>query len=59
MKPGGVAVTANRPSIVEEAARLGIEAAFVETKVTAEGLNAFATLVTDAADRRGRNALVA
>jgi NADPH:quinone reductase-like Zn-dependent oxidoreductase len=47
VKPGGVAVTANRPPIVEEAARLGIEAAFVETKVTTEGLNAFATLVTD------------
>ena len=47
VKPGGVAVTANRPPIAEEAARLGIEAAFVETNVTTEGLNAFATLVTD------------
>jgi NADPH:quinone reductase-like Zn-dependent oxidoreductase len=47
VKPGGVAVTANRPPIVEEAARLGIEVAFVETNVTTEGLNAFATLVTD------------
>ena len=47
VKPGGVAVTANRPPIAEEAARLGIEAAFVETDVTTEGLNAFATLVTD------------
>jgi NADPH:quinone reductase-like Zn-dependent oxidoreductase len=46
VKPGGVAVTANRPPIAEEAARLGIEAAFVETNVTTEGLNAFATLVT-------------
>ena len=47
VKPGGVAVTANRPPIAEEAARLGIEAAFVETNVTSEGLNAFAALVTD------------
>ena len=47
VKPGGVAVTANRPPIAEEAARLGIEAAFVETNVTTEGLNAFAALVTD------------
>ena len=47
VKPGGVAVTANRPPIAEEAARLGIEAAFVETNVTTEGLNAFATLVTN------------
>lgn len=46
VKRGGVAVTANRPPIAEEAARLGIEAAFVETNVTTEGLNAFATLVT-------------
>jgi NADPH:quinone reductase-like Zn-dependent oxidoreductase len=44
-KPGGVAVTANRPPIAEEAARLGIEAAFVETNVTTEGLNTFARLV--------------
>ena len=47
VKPGGVAVTANRPPIAEEAARLGIEAAFVETNVTSEGLNTFATLVTE------------
>src|SRR4051812_23324099 len=47
VKPSGVAVTANRPPIAEEAARLGIEAAFVETNVTTEGLNAFARLVTD------------
>jgi NADPH:quinone reductase-like Zn-dependent oxidoreductase len=47
VKPGGVAVTANRPPIAEEAARLGIEASFVETDVTTEGLNAFAALVTD------------
>ncbi|WP_187143088.1 NADP-dependent oxidoreductase [Terriglobus albidus] len=47
VKPGGAAVTANRPPIAEEAARLGIEAAFVETNVTTEGLNAFATLVAD------------
>jgi NADPH:quinone reductase-like Zn-dependent oxidoreductase len=47
VKRGGVAVTANRPPIAEDAARLGIEAAFVETNVTTEGLNAFATLVTD------------
>jgi NADPH:quinone reductase-like Zn-dependent oxidoreductase len=47
VKPGGVAVTANRPPIAEEAARLGIKAAFVETNVTTEGLNAFAALVTD------------
>lgn len=47
VKPGGVAVTANRPPIAEEAARLGIEAAFVETNVTTEGLNAFATLVAE------------
>jgi NADPH:quinone reductase-like Zn-dependent oxidoreductase len=46
VKPGGVAVTANRPPIAEEAARLGIEAAFVETNVTTEGLNSFAILVT-------------
>ena len=47
VKKGGVAVTSNRPPIAEEAARLGIEAAFVETNVTTEGLNAFATLVTE------------
>src|SRR5438874_2034072 len=47
VKPGGVAVTANQPPIAEEAARLGIKAVFVETDVTTEGLNAFATLVTD------------
>jgi NADPH:quinone reductase-like Zn-dependent oxidoreductase len=47
VKPGGVAVTANRPPLSNEAARLRIEAAFVETNVTTEGLNAFATLVTD------------
>jgi NADPH:quinone reductase-like Zn-dependent oxidoreductase len=47
VKKGGVAVTANRPPIAEEAARLGIEAAFVETNVTTEGLNTFATLVTE------------
>jgi NADPH:quinone reductase-like Zn-dependent oxidoreductase len=46
VKKGGVAVTSNRPPIAEEAARLGIEAAFVETNVTTEGLNAFAALVT-------------
>jgi NADPH:quinone reductase-like Zn-dependent oxidoreductase len=46
VKPGGVAVTANRPPIKEEADRLGIEAAFVETNVTADGLNTFAALVT-------------
>jgi len=47
VKNGGVAVTSNRPPIAEEAARLGIQAAFVETNVTTEGLNAFAKLVTD------------
>src|SRR5215472_7714253 len=31
VKKGGVAVTSNRPPIAEEAARLGIQAAFVET----------------------------
>ena len=46
VKKGGVAVTANRPPIAEEAERLGIEAKFVETNVTTEGLNAFAALVT-------------
>jgi NADPH:quinone reductase-like Zn-dependent oxidoreductase len=46
VKKGGVAVTSNHPPIAEEAARLGIEAAFVETNVTTEGLNAFAALVT-------------
>jgi NADPH:quinone reductase-like Zn-dependent oxidoreductase len=46
VKKGGVAVTANRPPIAEEAQRLGIEAAFVETNVTTEGLNTFAALVT-------------
>jgi NADPH:quinone reductase-like Zn-dependent oxidoreductase len=46
VKKGGVAVTSNRPQIAEEATRLGIEAAFVETNVTTEGLNAFASLVT-------------
>lgn len=46
VKNGGVAVTSNRPPIGEEAARLGIEAAFVETNVTTEGLDAFAALVT-------------
>ena len=47
VKKGGVAVTSNRPPIAEEAERLGIGAAFVETNVTTEGLNAFATLVTE------------
>jgi|SRR6187402_632611 len=47
VKKGGVAVTSNRPPIAEEAARLGIEAAFVETNVTTEGLNTFAALVTE------------
>ena len=47
VKKGGVAVTANRPPIPEEAERLGIEAKFVETNVTTEGLDAFAALVTD------------
>jgi NADPH:quinone reductase-like Zn-dependent oxidoreductase len=46
VKKGGVAVTSNRPPIAEEAARLGIQAAFVQTNVTSEGLNAFVTLVT-------------
>jgi NADPH:quinone reductase-like Zn-dependent oxidoreductase len=46
VKKGGVAVTSNRPPITEEAARFGIHAAFVETNVTTDGLNAFATLVT-------------
>jgi NADPH:quinone reductase-like Zn-dependent oxidoreductase len=39
VKKGGIAVTANRPPIEEEAERLGIGAAFVETNVTTEGLN--------------------
>jgi hypothetical protein len=47
VKKGGVAVTSNRPPIKEEAARLGIEAVFVETNVTTEGLDAFAKLVMD------------
>ncbi|WP_263416686.1 NADP-dependent oxidoreductase [Terriglobus albidus] len=47
VRKGGVAVTANRPPIAEEAARLGIEAAFVETNVTTEGLNTFARLITE------------
>lgn len=46
VKKGGIAVTSNRPPLAEEAERLGIRAAFVETNVTTEGLNAFATLVT-------------
>ena len=45
VKKGGVAVTANRPPIAEEAERLGIEAKFVETNVTTDGLDAFADLV--------------
>ena len=47
VKPGGVVVTSNRPPIAEEAKRLGIEAAFVETEVRTDGLNAFAKLVTE------------
>jgi NADPH:quinone reductase-like Zn-dependent oxidoreductase len=47
VKKGGVAVTSNRPPIAEDAQRLGIEAAFVETNVTTEGLNAFAALVIE------------
>lgn len=47
VKKGGVAVTANRPPIAEEAARLGIEAAFVETQVTTAGLDTFARLLTE------------
>jgi NADPH:quinone reductase-like Zn-dependent oxidoreductase len=47
VKRGGVAVTSNRPPDGAEAARLGIEAAFVQTDVRTEGLNAFAKLVTD------------
>lgn len=46
VKKGGIVVTSNRPPIAEEAKRLGIEAAFVETNVTTDGLNTFATLVT-------------
>jgi NADPH:quinone reductase-like Zn-dependent oxidoreductase len=46
VKKGGVAVTSNRPPIAEEAARLGIRAAFVETNVNTEGLNSFGTLIT-------------
>jgi NADPH:quinone reductase-like Zn-dependent oxidoreductase len=46
VKPGGVAVTSNQPPDADEAARLGIEAAFVQTEVTTEGLNLFATLIT-------------
>jgi len=47
VKRGGVAVTSNRPPDDAEAARLGIEAAFVQTDVKSKGLNAFAKLVTD------------
>jgi NADPH:quinone reductase-like Zn-dependent oxidoreductase len=47
VRPGGVAVTSNRPPLADEAARLGIEAAFVETNVTTEGLISFARLVTE------------
>lgn len=47
VKKGGVAVTANRPPIAQDAARLGIEARFVETNVTTAGLDAFAALVTE------------
>jgi NADPH:quinone reductase-like Zn-dependent oxidoreductase len=46
VKKGGTAVTANRPPMAEEAERLGINASFVETNVTTEGLNAFAAEVT-------------
>jgi len=46
VKRGGVAVTSNRPPIAEEAQRLGIEAAFVETNVSTDGLNSFASLIT-------------
>ena len=46
VKKGGVAVTSNRPPIAEEAQRLGIEAAFVETNVTSAGLDKFASLIT-------------
>ena len=38
-------MTSNQPPNAAEAARLGIEAAFVQTDVTTEGLNAFANLV--------------
>lgn len=47
VKRGGVAVTSNRPPDGAEAARLGIEGAFVQTDVKTEGLNVFAKLVTD------------
>ena len=47
VKKGGTAVTSNRPPIVEEAERLGISAAFVETNVTTQGLNAFAAQVAE------------
>ncbi len=47
VKKGGVAVTSNRPPIADEAKRLGIEAAFVETNVLTDGLDTFAKLVTD------------
>lgn len=47
VKKGGVAVTANRPPIAEQAQRLGIEARLVETNVTTEGLDTFAALVTN------------
>jgi NADPH:quinone reductase-like Zn-dependent oxidoreductase len=47
VKPGGTVVTANRPADFDEAARLGIQAAFVETDVTTAGLNLFATLIVE------------
>jgi len=45
VREGGVAVTANRPPIADVADRLGIEAKFLETNVTTEGLDTFASLV--------------
>jgi len=47
VKPGGIAVTSNRPPDDAEAGRLGISAAFVQTDVKTEGLNVFAKLVTE------------
>lgn len=47
VKPGGVAVTANQPPDAEEAARRGIQAAFVQTDVTSQGLNVFVNSVAE------------
>jgi NADPH:quinone reductase and related Zn-dependent oxidoreductases len=46
VKRGGIIVTFNQPPDFEQCEKLGIKGFFVQTKVTTEGLNDFASRVT-------------